>query len=197
MPMHSSSLQTRISFNCGSREIGRSSPPLVTMSGTDKMNSTPLALIAARMPEPLSSILSSVSATRSASMRAPAIATPMREASAPLAKRKSNLPATATAASPAPWLRSARLYRRRHGCDDLGRVGEVALGAFRHHVVADAYFENATRARHQGRGERELLPQGGGCVGGASLVTARLAIGDGDFLHGLLLVAVRHLPIIR
>src|SRR5262245_9168760 len=190
MPMHSSSLQTRISFNCGSRAIGRKSPPLVTMSGTDRMNSTPLALIAARMPEPLSSILSSVSATRSASMHAPAIAAPMREASAPSAKRKSNLPATATVARPAPWLRSTRLHRRGHGCDDLGAVGEVALGAFRHHLVADSYFEYAARARHQGCRQRELLLQGGGRVGGASLVAARLAIGGWDFLNGLFLVAV-------
>src|SRR5262245_10781573 len=87
-------------------------------------------------------------------------------------------------------LRSTRLHRSGHGCDDLGRVGEVALGAFRHHLVADAYFENAARARHQGCRQRELLLQGGGRIGGAPLVTARLAVGDGDFLHGLLLVAV-------
>ena len=52
MPMHSSSLQTRMSLSSGSLAIGRSRPPLVTMSGTDRMNSTPLALIAAMMPPP-------------------------------------------------------------------------------------------------------------------------------------------------
>src|SRR5439155_26537222 len=71
MPMHSSSLQTRMSLNAGSREIGRSSPPLVTMSGTERMNSTPLALIAAMMVEPLSSTSSSSAVSKSASMYAP------------------------------------------------------------------------------------------------------------------------------
>src|SRR2546425_731163 len=69
MPMHSSSLQTRMSLNAGSREMGRSRPPLVTISGTERMNSTPLALIAAMMDEPLSSIVSSPSVSKSASMR--------------------------------------------------------------------------------------------------------------------------------
>ena len=69
MPMHSSSLQTRISLKSGSRAIGRKRPPLVTMSGTDRMNSTPLALIAAMMLDPLSRTLASGSVTKSASMR--------------------------------------------------------------------------------------------------------------------------------
>src|SRR6266516_2874846 len=69
MPMHSSSLQTRMGLNAGSREMGRSSPPLVTMSGTERMNSTPLALRAAMMLEPLSSISSSSAVSKSASIR--------------------------------------------------------------------------------------------------------------------------------
>src|SRR5262245_25372336 len=78
MPMHSSSLQTRMSLNAGSREMGRSKPPLVTISGTERMNSTPLALIAAMMDEPLSSIVSSPAVSKSASMR-DLRPTPMRE----------------------------------------------------------------------------------------------------------------------
>src|SRR5206468_7079009 len=35
-PMHSSSLQTRMSLKEGSRAIGRNSPPLVTISGTER-----------------------------------------------------------------------------------------------------------------------------------------------------------------
>src|SRR6516165_4355555 len=69
MPMHSSSLHTRMSLNAGSREMGRSRPPLVTISGTERMNSTPLALIAAMIDEPLSSIVSSPAVSKSASMR--------------------------------------------------------------------------------------------------------------------------------
>ena len=67
--MHSSSLHTRISLRSGSRAIGRSSPSLVTISGTERMNSTPLSLMAAMMLEPLSRIVGSGSVTKSASMR--------------------------------------------------------------------------------------------------------------------------------
>src|SRR5262249_23255218 len=78
MPMHSSSLQTRMSLNAGSREMGHSRPPLVTISGTERMNSTPLALIRARMADLLSSIVSSPAVSKSASMR-DLRPTPMRE----------------------------------------------------------------------------------------------------------------------
>ena len=68
MPMHSSSLETRMSLKEGSRAIGRNSPPLVTISGTERMNSTALALSAAMMLEPFSSISSSSCASKSASI---------------------------------------------------------------------------------------------------------------------------------
>src|SRR5215471_2156299 len=92
MPMHSSSLHTRMSLNAGSREMGRSRPPLVTISGTERMNSTPLALIAAMMDEPLSSIVSSPAVSKSASMRD--LQGRCGETSAPVPKRKSQTPAT-------------------------------------------------------------------------------------------------------
>src|SRR5262252_2323589 len=92
MPMHSSSLLTRMSLNAGSREMGRSRPPLVTISGTERMNSTPLALIAAMMDEPLSSIVSSPAVSKSASMRD--LQGRCGETSAPVPKRKSQTPAT-------------------------------------------------------------------------------------------------------
>ena len=66
--MHSSSLHTRMSRNCGSRAIGRSKPSLVTMSGTERTNSTPLALIAAMMAEPFNLIFSSASVSTSAAI---------------------------------------------------------------------------------------------------------------------------------
>src|SRR5580693_6754613 len=54
MPMHSSSLQTRTRRRSLSCAIGANSPALVTMSGTERIYSMPLALIAAMMPAPLS-----------------------------------------------------------------------------------------------------------------------------------------------
>src|ERR1700688_1413477 len=55
MPMHSSSLQTRTRRRSLSLVIGANSPALVVMSGTERIYSIPLALIAAMMPAPLSS----------------------------------------------------------------------------------------------------------------------------------------------
>src|SRR6266851_1125806 len=96
MAMHSSSLQTRIRRNRGSRAIGRNRAPLVTISGTERMNSTPLSLMAAMMPEPLSSIPSSASITGSASMRnlRTIINAEVARASTVLPNRKSNTAAT-------------------------------------------------------------------------------------------------------
>src|SRR5215472_15466695 len=72
MPMHSSSLQTRMSRSAPSRAIGRNSPALVTMSGTERTNSTPAALMAARMRPPLSSALAwSVAASICAALPPP------------------------------------------------------------------------------------------------------------------------------
>src|SRR5215831_8626860 len=121
MPMHSSSLQTRMSLNAESREMGRSRPPLVTISGTERMNSTPLALIAAMMDEPLSSIVSSPAVSKSASMRD--LQRRCGETSAPVPKRKSQIPATGLpsvastaacgrAATPASWLRMSTPWSR-------------------------------------------------------------------------------------
>src|SRR5438132_1938511 len=98
MPMHSSSLHTRMSLNAGSREMGRSRPPLVTISGTERMNSTPLALIAAMMDEPLSSIVSSPASSKSASMR---------DLQRRVPKRKSQTPATGLPPSHRPPLAGA------------------------------------------------------------------------------------------
>src|SRR6266498_2227999 len=106
MPMHSSSLQTRMSLNAGSREMGRSSPPLVTMSGTERMNSTPLALMAAMMLEPLSSTSSSSAVSKSASMHAPRCG----ETAAEYPKRNSDMPATA--AGPARGFASLNAGRK-------------------------------------------------------------------------------------
>ena len=50
----SSSLQTRMWRRSGSFEIGRSSPSLVTMSGTETTTSTPLVLSADRIDGPSS-----------------------------------------------------------------------------------------------------------------------------------------------
>ena len=105
MPMHSSSLHTRMSLNAGSREMGRSRPPLVTISGTERMNSTLLALIAAMMDEPLSSIVSSPASSKSASMRD--LQRRCGETSTPVPKRKSQTPATGLPPSCRPPLAGA------------------------------------------------------------------------------------------
>src|SRR6516165_10622486 len=133
MPMHSSSLQTRMSLNAGSREMGRSRPPLVTISGTERMNSTPLALIAAMMEEPLSSIVSSSAVGKSASMRD--LQRQCGETSAPVPKRKLQTPATGLprpmtaacgrVATPASWLRMNTPWSRLAAALVLAFAGSV------------------------------------------------------------------------
>src|SRR5262245_37711595 len=72
MPMHSSSLQTRTRRSAASLAIGRKRPALVTISGTESTNSTPLAFMAAMMLEPWSSTLAaSRAAAVCASMEPP------------------------------------------------------------------------------------------------------------------------------